>query len=56
MAYSLPMAHLLTSAERVMRLLVANGFAEETAPCTYLPTAVSNEMTRRAAIGVLESL
>lgn len=42
--------------ERIMRLLVANGFAQEPAPGEYLPTAVSKEMTERTTVGVLESL
>lgn len=39
-----------------MRLLVAHGFAEEPEPCEYLPTALSEEMTQRTSIGVIESL
>ncbi|PLB54871.1 S-adenosyl-L-methionine-dependent methyltransferase [Aspergillus steynii IBT 23096] len=42
--------------ERIMRLLVANGFAEEPEPCKYLPTPLSEEMTQRTSIGVVESL
>ncbi|KAB8271650.1 S-adenosyl-L-methionine-dependent methyltransferase [Aspergillus minisclerotigenes] len=42
--------------ERMMRLLVAHGFAEEPEPCEYLPTALSKEMTQRTSIGVVESL
>ncbi|KAK2758360.1 hypothetical protein FQN54_004209 [Arachnomyces sp. PD_36] len=42
--------------ERMMRLLVANGFADEPSPCEYLPTAVSKEMTKHTSIGVVESL
>ncbi|KAI9038878.1 S-adenosyl-L-methionine-dependent methyltransferase [Aspergillus affinis] len=42
--------------ERIMRLLVSNGFAEEPEPCNYLPTPLSEEMTRRTSIGVVESL
>ncbi|KAE8148351.1 S-adenosyl-L-methionine-dependent methyltransferase [Aspergillus avenaceus] len=42
--------------ERMMRLLVANGFAEEPFPCEYLPTALSKEMTQRTSIGVVESI
>ncbi|KAE8166769.1 S-adenosyl-L-methionine-dependent methyltransferase [Aspergillus tamarii] len=42
--------------ERMMRLLVAHGFAEEPEPCEYLPTALSEEMTQRTSIGVIESL
>ncbi|KJK61904.1 O-methyltransferase [Aspergillus parasiticus SU-1] len=42
--------------ERMMRLLVAHGFAEEPEPCEYLPTTLSKEMTQRTSIGVVESL
>ncbi|KAF7596037.1 hypothetical protein BBP40_003817 [Aspergillus hancockii] len=41
--------------ERMMRLLVSSGFAEEPEPCQYLPTALSKEMTQRTSIGVVES-
>ncbi|CAG8905748.1 unnamed protein product [Penicillium egyptiacum] len=42
--------------ERIMRVLVANGFVEEPAPSEYLPTALSREMTERTSIGVVGSL
>ncbi|OGM50633.1 O-methyltransferase [Aspergillus bombycis] len=42
--------------ERMMRVLVAHGFAEEPEPCEYLPTALSKEMTQRTSIGIVESL
>ncbi|KAE8353474.1 S-adenosyl-L-methionine-dependent methyltransferase [Aspergillus coremiiformis] len=42
--------------ERIMRVLVANDFAEEPEPCQYLPTALTKEMTQRASIGVMESI
>ncbi|PWY96044.1 S-adenosyl-L-methionine-dependent methyltransferase [Aspergillus sclerotioniger CBS 115572] len=42
--------------ERMMRLCVAFGFAEEPTPCEYLPTAVTKEMVNRTSIGVVESL
>ncbi|KAA8644983.1 hypothetical protein EYZ11_008712 [Aspergillus tanneri] len=42
--------------ERMMRLLVSHGFAEEPEPCKYLPTPLSKEMTQRTSIGVIESL
>ncbi|KAK4865542.1 hypothetical protein LT330_009330 [Penicillium expansum] len=42
--------------ERIMRVLVANGFVEEPAPSEYLPTAVSRQMTQRPLIGVVEAL
>ncbi|KXG53248.1 Plant methyltransferase dimerization [Penicillium griseofulvum] len=42
--------------ERIMRVLVANGFVEEPAPSEYLPTALSREMTQRTSIGVVGSL
>ena len=44
------------TTERMMRLLVANGFAEEPSPLEYLPTALSKEMTQRTSIGVVESM
>lgn len=39
-----------------MRLLVSHDIVEEPAPRQYLPTAISKEMTQRAAIGTVESL
>ncbi|KAJ5476700.1 Plant methyltransferase dimerization [Penicillium sp. IBT 31633x] len=42
--------------ERIMRVLVANGFVEEPAPREYLPTALSREMTQRTSVGVVGSL
>lgn len=42
--------------ERMMRLLIPSGFAEEPEPCKYLPTAISKEMTQRTSAGVVESL
>ncbi|KAI9933707.1 hypothetical protein MW887_004778 [Aspergillus wentii] len=42
--------------ERIMRLLCQNGFAQESAPCEYIATAISKEMTQRTSIGVIESL
>ncbi|GLI78166.1 hypothetical protein PoHVEF18_006472 [Penicillium ochrochloron] len=42
--------------ERIMRLIAANEFAEESAPCEYLPTALSKEMIERPSIGIMESL
>ncbi|PWY84759.1 S-adenosyl-L-methionine-dependent methyltransferase [Aspergillus heteromorphus CBS 117.55] len=42
--------------ERMMRLCVAFGFADEPSPCEYLPTAVTKEMVNRTSIGVVESL
>lgn len=29
----------MTMPERIMRLIAVNGFAKESAPCEYLPTA-----------------
>lgn len=43
-------------SERIMRVLVANGFVEEPAPREYLPTALSREMTQRTSVGVVGSL
>lgn len=42
--------------ERMMRLLVLNGFVEEAGPREYLPTAISQEMNNRNSIGVVESM
>ncbi|KAJ5782743.1 hypothetical protein N7457_004517 [Penicillium paradoxum] len=42
--------------ERMMRLLVANGFANEPSPLEYLPTILAKEMTQRTSIAVMESL
>ncbi|KAF5858209.1 hypothetical protein ETB97_004712 [Aspergillus alliaceus] len=42
--------------ERMMRVLVAHGFAEEPEPCLYLPTPLTKEMTQRTSIGIVESL
>jgi len=42
--------------ERMMRLLVVIGFAQETGRCEYLPTAISQEMSNRNSISVVESL
>ncbi|OGE52135.1 hypothetical protein PENARI_c011G04588 [Penicillium arizonense] len=42
--------------ERIMRVLVANGFVEEPAPSEYLPTELCKEMTQRTSIGVVGSL
>ncbi|KAJ6189837.1 hypothetical protein N7519_004745 [Penicillium mononematosum] len=42
--------------ERIMRVLVANGFVEESAPSEYLSTALCREMTERTSIGVVGSL
>ncbi|KAE8153614.1 S-adenosyl-L-methionine-dependent methyltransferase, partial [Aspergillus avenaceus] len=42
--------------ERIMRLLVAHGYADESAPCEYFATALSKEMTQRTSIGVVESI
>ncbi|KAJ5092850.1 hypothetical protein N7456_008711 [Penicillium angulare] len=42
--------------ERILRVLVANSIVAEPAPCEYLPTALSKELTQRPSIGVLESL
>ncbi|KAJ5683042.1 hypothetical protein N7462_006207 [Penicillium macrosclerotiorum] len=42
--------------ERIMKVLVADGIVQESAPRKYLPTSVSTEMTQRASIGVIESM
>lgn len=42
--------------ERFLRLLVANNIIDEPVPCEYLPTAISQEMTKQASSGMLESL
>lgn len=42
--------------ERIMRVLVANGFVEEPAPSEYLPTALSREMTQHTSIGAVGSM
>lgn len=42
--------------ERFMRLLAANSIVDEPVPCKYLPTAISQELTKQASTGMLESL
>ncbi|KAJ5729287.1 uncharacterized protein N7483_003795 [Penicillium malachiteum] len=42
--------------ERILRVLIASGFAEEPSPGEYLPTALSKEMTLRPAIGIVDSM
>ncbi|KAJ6013349.1 Plant methyltransferase dimerization [Penicillium herquei] len=42
--------------ERILRVLIASGFAEEPSPGEYLPTALSKEMTLRPSIGIVDSL
>ncbi|KAJ5975404.1 Plant methyltransferase dimerization [Penicillium waksmanii] len=42
--------------ERIMRLLVANGFADEPVQCEYLPTAISKEMAQRGSVAMVETL
>ncbi|KAJ5717439.1 hypothetical protein N7488_003085 [Penicillium malachiteum] len=42
--------------ERILRVLLTSGFAEEAGPGEYLPTALSKEMTLRPAIGIVDSL
>ncbi|KAF5861654.1 hypothetical protein ETB97_012741 [Aspergillus alliaceus] len=42
--------------ERIMRVLVANGFAEEHGPGKYTSTYLSNQMTEKASVGLLDSI
>lgn len=42
--------------ERIMRLLVASGFAEEVAHREYSPTEITHEMTQKSSIGISEAL
>ncbi|KAJ5787335.1 hypothetical protein N7457_002325 [Penicillium paradoxum] len=42
--------------ERIMRVLVCNGFASEVDPGQYEPTALSRQMTERKSIGTMDSL
>ncbi|KAF3406312.1 Demethylsterigmatocystin 6-O-methyltransferase [Talaromyces pinophilus] len=42
--------------ERIMRVLVCNGFASELGPGQYMPTDLSRKMTERKAIGTMDSL
>lgn len=49
--------HTLTVlVERIMRVLVCNGFASELGPGQYAPTDLSSKMTERKAIGTMDSL
>lgn len=43
-------------AERIMRVLVCNGFAGELGPGQYEPTHLSRQMTERKTIGTMDSL
>lgn len=42
--------------ERIMRVLVCNGFARELNPGQYQPTVLSRQMTERKTIGTMDSL
>ncbi|KAJ6145549.1 Plant methyltransferase dimerization [Penicillium chermesinum] len=42
--------------ERILRLVVANGFAKQTAPREYLPTSLSKEMTKQGPVATIESM
>ncbi|KAL4913627.1 S-adenosyl-L-methionine-dependent methyltransferase [Aspergillus aurantiobrunneus] len=42
--------------ERIMRVLVCNGFANERGPGKYGPTQLSRQMTMRTSIGTVECL
>ncbi|KAE8386158.1 O-methyltransferase-domain-containing protein [Aspergillus alliaceus] len=42
--------------ERITRVLVANGFAEEHGPGKYTSTYLSNQMTEKASVGLLDSI
>ncbi|CAG8282654.1 unnamed protein product [Penicillium salamii] len=42
--------------ERIMRVLVCNGFAGELGPGQYEPTQLSRQMTERKTIGTMDSL
>ncbi|CAG7947210.1 unnamed protein product [Penicillium nalgiovense] len=42
--------------ERIMRVLVCNGFASELGPGQYEPTDLSRQMTERKTIGTMDSL
>jgi hypothetical protein len=42
--------------ERIMRVLVCNGFASELGPGQYEPTHLSKQMTERKTIGTMDSL
>lgn len=42
--------------ERIMRVLVCNGFASEQGPGQYEPTELSRQMTERRTIGTMDSL
>lgn len=44
------------SLERILRLVVANGFAEQTAAREYLPTKITTQMTKRGSIGCIETM
>lgn len=43
-------------AERIMRVLVCNGFASELGSGQYAPTELSRKMTERKTIGTMDSL
>lgn len=43
-------------AERIMRVLVCNGFASELGSGQYVPTELSRKMTERKTIGTMDSL
>lgn len=47
---------LTALVERIMRVLVCNGFASELDPGQYAPTELSRKMTERKTIGTMDSL
>jgi hypothetical protein len=47
---------LTASVERIMRVIVANGFATEPGPGQYGPNEWSSKMTERKVIGTMDSL
>lgn len=50
------MTKIQNLSERIMRLLVANGFANEATQHEYSPTEITHEMTQKSSIGLSEAL